>query len=699
MRRHFLASILAGALLLLAGCMDSPVDTEGVPEGHARLVLNATASLSAATLVVEVTGPGIGEPLVFNLPVVDGIASGSVDVPVGSSRVFAGRLYDAGGTETHRGQVTTAVRPGANDAVSLRLEPLNGEQPVDVVISSYTVEIVPLAAPIMVGRNAQIQAIVRDADNNVVPDAKVVWGVTTPGIARIGPSGLLEVTGVGPITVVGIYGGAAATLATEGLSVAAFQENRLRESYRRWWNTETQVGSAGMMLSVQSFQHSAWASNWGMYLYSEYPRTAIQNDPAQQYYPFWSSAWTGSYDGIAALREGFEAGGAWPNARAEAFASFMLGLHLGNIALLFDQGLIVNESQDPATAQLRPYNEVMATAIAHLNEARALSLQGGFTIPAEWTSTAMTSDQLARLASSFKARFRANVARTPAERAAVNWAQVITEANNGIFSDFAMEIDWADWEHYAGYYMTLEASGWSQLHYQYLGMADQSGNYQTWINLPVADRHPVLPGGAPFLIVTPDNRFAQGATLGQQRVSPGRYYYAPNNNPVWGQPTRGSHRWSFYADQRFRSWRTTSGSFTWFPRRELDLLMAEGYFRLGDLGQTAMRVNSSRTLAGLNATNPGGSNTSCVPKLPSGECGGLFEMLKWEYRLETQFQGMFGAPWYFLARGWGDDYRGTQRQLPVPCGVLQTRGLACYTLGGVGGNSASPGSFYAWPFE
>ena len=232
------------------------------------------------------------------------MATGSVDVPVGSSRVFSGRLFDTGGTETHSGQVATAVRPGTNAAISLRLEPLNGSQPIDVIIASYTVAIVPLAAPPIAGRSVQMRAIVRDADGAEVPNAPVVWGVTAPAISRIGPSGLLELLAEGPVTVVAVYGGVAATLATEALSVTEFQENRLRESYRRWWNTETQVGSAGMMLSVQSFQHSTWAANWGMYLYSEYPRTAIQNDPAQQYYPFWSRAWTGSYDGIAALRKG-----------------------------------------------------------------------------------------------------------------------------------------------------------------------------------------------------------------------------------------------------------------------------------------------------------------------------------------------------------------------------------------------------------
>ncbi|HYR06759.1 MAG TPA: hypothetical protein VEQ60_03245 [Longimicrobium sp.] len=695
--RKNLARALAGALLLLAGCVDSPVETTEVPAGHARLALNAAVTATSASLVVEVTGPGIDVPLVFNLPVVDGVASGSVDVPVGSSRVFTGHVYDAGGTETHRGQVTTAVRPGTNAAIAMRLEPLTGQQPIDVVISSYTITIDALAAPPIVGRSVQMNAVVKDADGNVVPDAQVMWGVTAPTLARIGPKGLLEITAAGPVTVVALYGGVAATLATEGLSVAAFAENRLRESFRRWWNTETQLGSPGFMLSVQSFQHSTWAANWGMYFYSEYPRTAIVNDPAHQYYPFWTSGWTGSYDGIAALREGYEAAGSWPDQRAEAFARFMLGLHLGNVALLYDQGLVVNETQDPATAQLRPYNEVMAAALASLEQATVLAAPGSFTIPAEWTSVPMSADQLRWLAYSYKARFRANVARTPAERAAVNWTQVGDDAFFGTSGDFNMQIDWGDWTHYTGFYMTVESAGWSQLQYQYLGMADQSGRYQAWLNRPIADRHPVL-GSDPFIIVTPDNRFPQGATLADQRFNPGRYYFAPST-AVWSQPTRGTHRWSYYADQRFRAWRSNNGPFTWFPSEERELLRAEAYYRTGNLAAAAARINSSRVAAGLNATNAAGLNTSCVPKLPNGNCGDLWEMLKWEYRLETQFQGMFGAPWYFLGRGWGDHYKGTQLQFPVPCGVLQARGMACYTFGGVGGNSASTGSGYAWPFE
>ena len=265
--------------------------------------------------------------------------------------------------------MTTSVRPGTNPAISLRLEPLNGEQPVDVVISSYTIALVPPSAPAIMGRPLQMQAVVKDADGNVVPDAKVIWGVTVPTVARISPSGLLEFSAEGSSGVVAVYGGVAATGNVEGMTPARFAEDRLRASFLHWWDAEE--GLTGFALSVQSFQHSATAGNWGMYLYSAYPRTAIVNDPSHQYYGDWTWAWTQSYAGIEALRQGLDATGSWPDLRAQASAEFLLGLHLGNVALLHDQGLILDDTQDPATAELRPYTEVMAAALAHLDEAIA----------------------------------------------------------------------------------------------------------------------------------------------------------------------------------------------------------------------------------------------------------------------------------------------------------------------------------------
>ena len=484
-------------------------------------------------------------------------------------------------------------------------------------------------------------------------------------------------------------------------------ESLMAGAYRQWWNAEQlhtgSTWSIGMILSVQSFQHSAFPANWGMYQYSEYPRAQLQNDPAHQFYQAWANPWSYNYRGVSAIRDGLLAINsgqvdlAGNTNRAKAWGKFMQGLHHGSIALLFDKGFIVDETTDMSAIEPQPYTAVMAAALKYLDDAIALTTHS-FTIPADWTSNEMSNVELRRLAHSYKARFRANVARTPAERQAVNWAAVIADANQGIQEDWDMNIDWISWLHYAGYYMTWEAS-WSQMHYQILGMADQSGKYQTWINLPVGQRHPNLPGNVPFTIITPDERFPQGATLAEHRANPGLYYQAQAAT-TWGQPGRGTHRWSYYADQRYRTWRAVDGPFTWFTTEELDLLKAEGYFRTGQPALAAQLINLTRVgNGGLNPTDAAGTNTDCVPKLPNGSCGGLFEMLKWEARLEQQFQGMFGAPWYFQARGWGDLYKGTQLEFPVPCREMQIMLQECYTFGGVGGQRASTGSSYAWPSE
>ena len=454
---------------------------------------------------------------------VDGVASGSVDVPVGSSRVFSARLYDAGGTETHRGEVTTAVRPGANDAIALRLEPLTGEPPVDVVISSYTITIVPSGTPAVLGRPLQMHAVVHDADGREVPDAKVLWAVTVPQHARISPAGLLEFSVEGYADVVAVYGGVAATVLVEGMSAARFAEDRLRASFVRWWDAEAQYFGNGFMLSAQTFQHSATAANWGTYLYSEYPRTAIVNDPSHQYYAVLTNAWTFSYEGIAALRQGRQAVGEWPDLRAKAFSEFMLGLHLGNVALLYDQGLVIDDTQDPATAQLRPYAEVMAAAVAHLDQGHRAYAAGQLLHPLRLDDHA--DGQRSAAPAGVLVPGAVPRQRGPHTTGRGGGRPLDTGDRRRCRQRDHQRLQRADRQlRLVQQRRLLHDPGvelFPRYRCQFLGMADQSGKYQTSINLPVADRHPVLPGGVPFAIITPDNRFPQGATIEAQRMSPG----------------------------------------------------------------------------------------------------------------------------------------------------------------------------------
>ena len=132
---------------------------------------------------------------------------------------------------------------------------------------------------------------------------------------------------------------------------------------------------------------------------------------------------------------------------------------------------------------------------------------------------------------------------------------------------------------------------------------------------------------------------------------------------------------------------------------EVRLLKAEALFRNGDKSGAAAIINETRVPAGLNATDASNTNTSCVPKLPDESCGDLWEMLKWEKRVETSGYGLFGANFWFDSRGWGDLWEGTYLQLPVPCGEMEVlQMLPCANYGAEMEYSAAR-STYSWPFE
>jgi hypothetical protein len=284
----------------------------------------------------------------------------------------------------------------------------------------------------------------------------------------------------------------------------------------------------------------------------------------------------------------------------------------------------------------------------------------------------------------------------------------------GITESWVMEMYWG-WQNDPLIYGSRPRS--SNDPYFILGMADQSGSYQRWLNMPLDSRipNPDTDGDGqedPILIVSPDTRFPRGSTLEEQEANPGSLFVIPNGLQPdesgyggpwdvklgWQRPDRGPWRWSYYWHvDGLRYYYGLDYSWPEISMSEMLLLKAEGLLRQGNPGGAAELVNLNRTAAGLAPTNAGGINTDCVPRLPDGSCGGLMEMLKWEKRLSVRFSGPFGAPWYFDARGWGDLYAGTFLHLPIPCNELVVgMGAECYTFGGPGGMGASPGSTYHW---
>jgi hypothetical protein len=311
----------------------------------------------------------------------------------------------------------------------------------------------------------------------------------------------------------------------------------------------------------------------------------------------------------------------------------------------------------------------------------------------------MTKAEFIKTINGYQALLRAGVARTPAERAAVNWNAVIADVDASFrcagtsCENLTIDADPNVWIHGTHFYIgfAIEAGAWSQTFYFINGMADQSGAFQTWLSRPVLNR-------MPFLIQTTDKRFPQGGNATAQAQNPGTYIlYGGTRGLV--RSDRGTWRWSLYRDYRLDNTPGDAGPSIMMSGRDLRLLKAEGLFRTGNLAAAADIINETRIPNSLGPTNAAGLNPTCTPRLPNGSCGNLFEMLKWEKRMEN-YHYNFGA-WFFDSRGWGDLYRGTPIHFPIPARELQVLGLPLYTFGGPGGyaKGASPGSSYAYPGE
>lgn len=521
--------------------------------------------------------------------------------------------------------------------------------------------------------------------------------------------------------------------ASKALSSAGDVSSLIAGSYNAFFQGYNSYSGSGMFMSNAAFSHNAPWSNSGMEQYGRLPRVALVNDVADNYYGNFTRIWFHSYRAIAAAADGLKSLedpdvadelGAAEVTRLTAFAKFTLGMAHSGIAMLYDRGFIVDETTDLTQAQ-EPveYSAMMAAGLGYLDEAIALANANSFTIPTAWIAEDLSSDMFAKLIHSYKARYMAQVARTASERAALNWSSIMAEVDAGIDESYIMTYDWdIGWEAVVMGYQAWYS--WSQLSYWMYGMADQSGNYQRWEQLPLGDKSYQFADGTPVLIVTPDDRFPQGSTLEEQlnyqfvqgddgQWASGTFKYdqtaylsiTPSNwqGNTWKKPERGVWRWSWYKDainHRFGYWWDDVFDQPEIDITEMNMLKAEGLYRQGDMAGAAALVNLTRTAHGLNATDANGTNTSCVPKLPNGTCGDLWEMIKWEKRLETMFTGFVANNWWFDGRGWGDLWKDTPVQFPVPCKELQVlQMLPCNNYGGPGGEFGAPMSTYAFTNE
>ncbi len=473
-------------------------------------------------------------------------------------------------------------------------------------------------------------------------------------------------------------------------------ESFVSTSFRSYYPTSGHGNYPSWAMSTMADEITSGFADFGQLEPSAIPRPNWNNSPVNARSQVNENPWYGMYrtissvnDALAAINAGLTITDAAGTSRAKAVAKFVQGISHATLATDFDSALVVDENVrvDTITSpKFVAYKAVSAAAIAQLDSAIAIAARGpNFTLPPDgWLFQAMTRDQLVRLANSYAARTLAYTPRTRAERAAVDWTEVIRRIDAGIQTDFSpvagdSSILRDDWKRLVARVRTGPPSDYGRPSYATLGPADSSDGYVNYLKTPLESR-------VAFQIRTKDRRIQ--AASGPTAAGTFFGYNASNIFAI----SRGSWRFSHYYFKRYGT------GTTWYTApqptvtvSEMNLLKAEALIRLGRAAEALPLINATRVANGqlppVTIAGPP-DEAGCVPRKASGACGSLWDALRYEKRIELL--GVDGVTAFFDARGWQTLTADSFVQLPIPGRELAVLVRPLYTYGGPGGQFSAP---------
>jgi hypothetical protein len=207
MMRH--VSIVVGALaaLVLAACEPSKVTRP--PEDGTLTVQVSLTSATIASLTLEVTGPGIAQPLMANLAVSGTSATGTLEVPAGADRKFVVKGYDAAGILIYQGEKTASVQSGQTLSLAVTLAALTSSATVTVTVGAVTVTLTPGATTLAVGGTSTYTASASE-NGTAIANPQIVWASSVPSIASVSSAGVVTAHAPGNARIVASFRGVAA---------------------------------------------------------------------------------------------------------------------------------------------------------------------------------------------------------------------------------------------------------------------------------------------------------------------------------------------------------------------------------------------------------------------------------------------------------------------------------------------------------
>jgi len=455
--------------------------------------------------------------------------------------------------------------------------------------------------------------------------------------------------------------------------------------------------------------------NFGARFNGQEPRLAYNNSSsasdgtvASDTYDAMYSALGAANDGLKAIKRGVlvkaSASAEDETPQFKALAWLVQGMALGFESQIFDKGFVVTEDTE-GTSTLVDYKVVRDAAIASFDKAIAQASGKTFTIPTDFTTTALTlnSTNFVKMANTMAARTLAYSARNATENAATDWAKVLKYANAGISTgsnpfDLSMQGDGGNsWYDLTKGYGELES--WVRVDQRIIQEADPTQPLEYTSTTP------------PVRATIADKRFASGAADASGNIKQqGADFWYIKNIPF--AAARGVYFFSQWSHARYidHSYEVEASFLTAVPyvlQAENDLLIAEALIRTGgDLTRAASLINKTRVRRGglpaVTAATPKNELLGAifyerdVELFDSGAALGWFDRRRIDK--DVTYNGLpIGNIWATCnstaangCKGGSNLQTGTPRHLPLPAKELETLGMAVYTYGGAAPNPVNP---------
>jgi starch-binding outer membrane protein, SusD/RagB family len=423
-------------------------------------------------------------------------------------------------------------------------------------------------------------------------------------------------------------------------------------AFKTWYNRTQDYDGPALAMATMADQLTCSWGNAAMRDLSSEPRKGWDNGVSYPYSPVNKNYWQGLYGSLSAVNDAMiilkagELDFGEDAKMLEAWCRFMQGINLGYIALVFDKGVIVDETSDLGALTAVPYQDVAAAAITYLDQAIAIADANTFDIPSTFINgfNDLTNVELSQMANSFAARILVYTSRNAAANNSVDWAKVLQYAQNGI--TFDMDILGNDYW-YDSYKDYAVYNGWGRIDHRIINLMDN--NYPSrW------------PNSATF----PD---PQQATTSDLRL--GLYFQYLADNAF--NPTRGYYHFSHYRLKRWDYWQASYFEpVPNFLKAENDLFIAEAMLRTGDITGAIGVINAGTRV------NVGG----LAPLSGSSTADQVNEAIFYERDIELCITGM-GISFFDMRRR--DMLQsGSILHWPIPGIELESMNMEFYTING-----------------